>query len=192
MQQFTNFAQTQSPITRPRYDFLKNEIARWQEENILNRAQGDEILARYSVEGGPQHGLLVLLIAGACVVGGSLMLFISSNWQGVNIQIKAMAVLSLMLACYISAWHIRGKSPLKTILSEALVFLGSVLFGGATVLVSQHFQVSGNQPELLLWAMGIAPFIILFRSHASAILCAGVVAYAALRPWGEAYPADML
>lgn len=192
MQQLTSTAHTQSPITRPRYDFLKNEIARWQEENILNRAQGDEILARYSVEGGPQHGLLALLITGVCVVGGSLLLFISSNWQGVTIQIKGMAVLSLMLACYISAWHLKGKSPFKTILCDALVFLGSVLFGGATVLVSQHFQVTGNQPELLLWAMGIAPFIILFRSHASAILCAGIVAYAALRPWGEAYPIDML
>ncbi|MCC7532219.1 MAG: DUF2157 domain-containing protein [Candidatus Melainabacteria bacterium] len=191
MQQLTSTANTPTLIMRPRYDFLKNEIARWQEENILNRVQGDEILARYSVEGGPRHGLLALLITGACVVAGSLILFISSNWPGVTIQIKGIAVVCAMVACYSAAWRMRSKSPLKTILSEALVFLGSVLFGGATVLISQHFQVTGNQPELLVWAMGIAPFIILFRSHASAILCAGVVAYAALRPWGEAYPADM-
>lgn len=192
MQQLTGQSNTQTPITRPRYDFLKNEIARWQEENILNRAQGDEIIARYSVEGGPQHGLIALLITGVCVLAGSLMLFISSNWQGMTVQIKGMAVLSLMLACYISAWHLKGKSPFQSILSEALVFLGSVSFGCATVLIAQHFHVTGNQPELLLWAMGIVPFIILFRSPASAILCAGVVVYACLRPWGEAYTADWL
>ena len=192
MQQLTHTASSQTPIARPRYDFLKNEIARWQEESILNRAQGDEILARYSTEGGKQHGLLVLLVAGSCIVGLSAMLFISTNWQGASIQIKGLTAVCLMLACYIAGWTLKGKSPLKSILAESLVFLGCVFFGAITILISQHFQITGDHPELLLWAMGIAPIVVLFRSHPSAILCAGIMAYRSVQPSADHFSVDWL
>lgn len=192
MQQLMSNLNSQTPIPRSRYDFLNNEIARWQEENILNRTQGDEILARYSPEGGKQHGLQVLLIAGACIVGMSIFLFISSNWQGASFQIKGLVAVATMLACYISAWLLKDKSPLKTILSESLVFLGCILFGASTILISQHFQISGEQPEMVIWAMGIAPIIVLFRSHPSAILCAGIIAYRAIQPTSSQFSLDWL
>ena len=120
------------------------------------------------------------------------MLFISTNWQGIAVQVKATVVVALMLACYFSAFKLKGKSPLKSVLSESLIFLGCVMFGGGAILVSQHFQVTGNQPELLLWAMGIAPVVVLFRSHPAAILCAGIVAYRVIQPSGNAYSFDWL
>lgn len=175
-----NKPQQETPIVRARYEFLKNEIARWQEENILNRAQGDEIMARYSIDGGLQHGLAVLLITGACAVGCAILLFISSNWQGVNYQAKSAAVMLAMIACYIAGWKLKGKSQLKNLLAETLIFLGCMLFGGGANLVAQHFQVTGRQPELLLWAMGIAPLVIIFRSQPAAILMAIIVSYRAV------------
>lgn len=177
MQNLFNRSGQQTPIVRARYDFLKSEIARWQEENILDRAQADEILARYSSDGGLQHGLKVLIIASACAVGCAVLLFISANWPGVSYQSKCMAVVAAMLACYIFGWRLKNQSQLKTILSELLVFLGCVFFGGATNLVAQHFQITGNQPELLIWAMGIAPLVIIFRSHPAAILMSMIVCY---------------
>ncbi len=192
MQQLMSNLNPQTQIPRSRYDFLQNEIARWQEDNILNRMQGDEILARYSAEGGKQHGLLVLLIAGACIVGVSTFLFISSNWQGVSMHVKGLAAVTTMLACYVSAWIFKGKSPLKTVLADSLVFLGCIFFGAATILISQYFHITGEQPELLVWAMGIAPIIVLFRSHPSAILCAGIIAYRAIQPTASQFSLDWL
>lgn len=177
MQNLINKPYQPTPIVRARYDFLQSEIARWQEENILNRAQGDEILARYSIDGGIQHGLMMSLITGACVVGGGVLLFVSSNWPGVSHQMKGLAIVASMLTCYILGWKLKGNSQLKTIVAEALVFLGCILFGGATNLVAQHFQITGQQPELLIWAMGIAPMVIIFRSQPAAILMAMIVAY---------------
>lgn len=179
MQNLFNRPIQQTPIVRARYDFLKSEIARWQEDSILNRAQADEILARYSSEGGLQHGLKVIIIASACAVGYAVLLFISANWPGVSYQNKSLAVAGAMLACYIFAWILKNQSPLKTILSEILVFLGCVFFGGAANLVAQHFQITGSQPELLIWAMGIAPLVIIFRSQPAAILMSMIVCYRA-------------
>jgi len=193
MQQLNNTVKLQkTPIQRPRYEFLKNEIARWQEENILNRTQGDEILACYSPEGGKQHGLLVLLITGTCIVGLSILLFISANWAGASFQIKGLAAVATMLVCYFSAWSLRGKSPLKNILSELLVFLGCVFFGASTILISQKFQITSDQPELLIWALGIAPIIVLFRSHSSAILCACIIAFRSIQPTTSVFSLDWL
>ncbi len=192
MQQLKSTVNPQTPILRSRYDFLKNEIARWQEDNILNRTQGDEILARYSAEGGKQHGLLALLITGACIVGMSALLFISTNWQGASMQVKVLAAVVTMLACYISAWVLKGKSPLKTILSESLVFLGCIFFGASTILISQYFQITSEQPDMLIWAMSIAPIIVLFRSHPSAILCAGIIAYRSVQPTASQFSLDWL
>ncbi len=190
MQRLTMSTKPKTPIVRPRYDFLQSEVARWQEDNILNRAQGEEILARYDVEGGSQHGLLALVITGVCILGASLMLFISSNSQDIAAPVKGLVVICSMLAFYISAWQLKGKSPFQAVLSEAFVFLGSVSFGGATVIVSQHFQITGNQPELLLWAIAIAPVVIVFRSLTTAILCASIACYAAFGPGTDAYQID--
>lgn len=179
MQQLTSQTGQSTPIIRARYEFLKNEVARWQEENILNRAQADEILSRYSIDGGKQHGLTVLLATGACGFGAAVLLFISSNWPGVSTQIKGLVVVVSMIACYIAAWKLKGIDQLKTLAAEALVFLGCIFFGSGANLVSQHFQTTGGQMEILIWAMGIAPLVILFRSQSAAILFSALVLYRA-------------
>lgn len=191
MQQMISSRNSQTPVPRARYEFLKNEISRWQEENILNRVQAEEILARYSVESGKQHGFLALLFTGGCVLAGGVMLFISTNWQGLDLTVKAVGILALMLTVYISAFQLKGKSPLKTIVSDALVFLGCIFFGGGAVLVSQHFHITGNQPELMLWAFGIAPLVIFFRSYPSAILCAGIMLLCVLQRSGNGIGPDL-
>jgi len=181
MQQFIPASKLQTAVPRARYEFLKNEISRWQEANILNRAQGEEILARYSVEGGKQHGFLVMLVTGGCVLAAGVMLLISSNWQGISSQFKGFVVMAMMVASYVAAFYLRGKSPLKTIIAESFVFLGCIFFGGGAILVSQHFHITGSQPELLFWSIGIAPLVIFFRSFPSAILCAGIVLYCVIQ-----------
>lgn len=192
MQQFIPSPNLQTPVPRARYEFLKNEISRWQEENILNRAQAEEILSRYSLEGGKQHGFLVLLFTGGFVVAAGILLLISSNWQGVSVQVKGLAILAMMLSSCIAAFRLKGKSPLKTIASETLVFLACTLFGGAAILISQHFHITGNQPELMLWSLGIVPLILLFRSYPSAILCAGITFYCVMQRQSNSTPCDLL
>ena len=192
MQQPIQASNLQTPVPRARYEFLKNEISRWQEQNILNRGQAEEILSRYSAESGKQHGYLVLMFTGGSIVAAGTMLLISTNWQGVPMPVKGFAILALMLACCFSAFHLKGKSPLKTILSESLIFLGCVFFGGAAILISQQFHITGNQPELILWSFGIAPLILLFRSYPSAILCAGITLYCVLQRNSSGAPCDLL
>ncbi len=182
MQQLTTETGQPTPIIRARYEFLKNEIARWQEENILNRAQADEILSRYSVDGGKQHGLTVMLVTGACLLGAAILLLISTNWPGVSFELKGFAIVAAMLSCYVFAWKLKEKTQLKTIVQEALIFLSCILFGSGANLVAQHYQITGSQPEVLIWAMGIAPIVILFRSHSAAILLAALLVYRTFNP----------
>lgn len=159
-------------IPKEKFDFVKNEVAKWEEGNILSRSQSDQILARYQPADGSQNGLFTLVYAGCAIVGIALFLFISANWKGIDVQTKCFVFILGMLSCYLYAWHLRGKTILRNVASEALVTMGCLLFGGAAVTVAQHFQITGTRPEVFLWVLGIAPIIWIFRSRHAAILAA--------------------
>lgn len=180
-----------TPITSGRYDFLRSEIARWQEEDILNRAQSNEILSRYSVDNKCQNGFLALVVTGACLLGAGVLLFISTNWHGVSNELKGAAALLGMLLSYVAAWKLKDKSPVKSVLSESLLLIGCVLYGATTILLAQHFQITGRMPEIQLWAVGIAPIIILFRSHPATLLCAALMMYRTLSPANSGWSASL-
>lgn len=163
---------TTTELPREKYDFVKNEIAKWEEGNILSRHQSDQILARYAPVDGNQNGLVALTYAGCAIVGMAVFLFISSNWTGLDTNTKCFGFLFAMLACYLYAWHTRGKSKLLDLASEVLVTSGCMLFGAAIVTLAQTFQITGVRPELSVWMLCIAPIILIFKSRHATIMAA--------------------
>lgn len=97
---------------------------------------------------------IVLTIA-AVLVGAGIFSFIASNWQGMGRIMKVLIIIAAMLASYILSWYTKEKLQLiKT--GEALMLLGSIIYGAGIFLVAQMFHIRANWPDgFILWMLGV-------------------------------------
>lgn len=167
-------------IPQDQYEFLKKEIARWQEDRILDPGVGAEILSKYSVRPKTLLALKILGLVGAGTAGAGVLLFIAANWHSEAIATKALIAVALMILFYIAGSVLRRKPTLYESVGEPCVLLGNLVFGALIILACQHYHISALPPmELLIWGVASSLVACAFRSSACAVIaCAGFGVYA--------------
>lgn len=97
---------------------------------------------------------IVLTIA-AVLVGAGIFSFIASNWQEMGRVMKVLIIIAAMLSSYVLSWYTKEKLQLiKT--GEALMLLGSIIYGAGIFLVAQMFHIRANWPDgFILWMLGV-------------------------------------
>lgn len=97
----------------------------------------------------------IVLTIGAVLIGAGVFSFIASNWQEMTKSIKIGAIVVGMLSAYSVGWYMKEKlNFIKT--GEALILLGSIIYGAGIFLVAQMFNIRANWPDgFILWMMGI-------------------------------------
>lgn len=95
----------------------------------------------------------IIVTIGAILIGAGIFSFIASNWQLISKPGKVSIILAAMLAVYAAGWYLKWKSFAKT--GEALMLLGSIIYGSGIFLVAQMFNIRANWPDgFILWMLG--------------------------------------
>jgi len=96
----------------------------------------------------------IVATIGAILIGLGIFSFIASNWQEMTREGKMMTVVFPMICVDLVGWLLKEKSKLEKS-GEALLFLGSMIFGGAVFLAAQMYNTRVYWPDgFLWWALG--------------------------------------
>ncbi len=106
-------------------------------------------------EDSKQRTVRIVLLGGAILVGLGIFSFIASNWQEMTRGMKLGVVVGAMLVADVLGWFFKERwQAART--GEALLLLGSLIYGGAIFLTAQLFQIRANWPDgFLLWMFGV-------------------------------------
>ena len=107
---------------------------------------------------------LIVTIA-AVLVGAGIFSFIAANWTEMAKPVKLAVILISMVASYGAGWYLKEKSKLlKT--GEALILLGSIIYGAGIFLVAQMFNIQANWPDgFILWMIGAIAMAFAVESY---------------------------
>ena len=101
-----------------------------------------------------QWAVRVIVGIGVLLIAAGVFSFIAANWNEISRAGKVGLILAAMTLSYGIGWYL--KEFLGYIRSgEALIFLGSIAYGGGIFLVAQLFNVAVEWPDgFILWMLG--------------------------------------
>lgn len=96
----------------------------------------------------------IIVTIGAVLVGAGIFSFIAANWFAMEKSVKIGIILISMVVSYGSGWYFKEKSELQKT-GDALILLGSIIYGAGIFLVAQMFNIRANWPDgFILWMVG--------------------------------------
>ncbi len=154
----------------------QQQITKWVSEGTITQAQADKMLLDVAQQKKERtSGKLVVTIStiGAVLLGIGAILFVSSNWDQMSSLLKSVILLASTFLAYGIGFHFQyGKKNYPKV-GAALLFLGAMLFGASVFLIAQIYHVNANAHVLLLiWLIGVLPFVYAFSSTPVAALSA--------------------
>ncbi|MBN2533309.1 MAG: DUF2157 domain-containing protein [Spirochaetales bacterium] len=149
--------------------WLKDELPVWQQENIITAEQVDTIWQRYSGlvrdKGISGRFVTVFLVIGALILGAGILLLIASNWRHIPGWVKLVFMFCFIAGANITGYELGYHRKTSPRLGEALLLLGSILFGAGIWLTAQVFHINAHYTDgVLIWFTGIIPFAWFLRS----------------------------
>ena len=135
---------------------LRQELAGWIQDGLVQQSQADAIQARYPVD--DTHGTTSLLlptiyIVGAALIGGGAISFVAANWDSIPIPLRIGLLVTTMLACEIAGFVLWKVKEAREHLGHGLVVLGALVFGASIFLIAQMYHLRG-EPHILRSGFG--------------------------------------
>lgn len=135
-------------------DIYKDLLSQGQTINAIG--EGFTLLSQtYRKEDSQKRITKIMVSVGAILVGAGILSFVAANWQEIGKFYKILIILCSMLASYYGGWILKEKyHRAKT--GEALILLGSIIYGAGIFLVGQMFNMRANWPDaFILWMFGL-------------------------------------
>ncbi len=158
--------------------WLKQEVAIWRAEGLVDEALAQRILARYpeAVERG--WGRIIFSALGAALVGLGVILFFAYNWQAIPKAAKLLLVFGALAATHGSAMMLARRPDANRALVEGLHALGTMLFGAGIWLVAQIYHIDEHYPNaFLVWSLGALALAWAMPSLVQALLALFLVTF---------------
>jgi len=147
--------------------WLTRELPGWVAEGLIGQDAADRIAERYKLAqaaGGRAKLVLVLGILAALLLGAGVIMFFASNWDKIPRFNKLLIICTALWGSYLSGYYLRFRRDYN-IMGDALVLLGTLLFGAGIYLVAQAFNINAHFPNgALLWMLGLVPLAVLMKS----------------------------
>ena len=158
--------------------WLKQEIAQWRTEGLVDEALAARILARYPEAAERNWSRIIFSAIGAVLVGLGVILFFAYNWQQLPKAVKLVLVFAALLAAHGSALAIARRADAHRGLVEGLHVLGTMLFGAGIWLVAQIYHIDEHYPTaFLVWSLGALALAWALPSIAQALLALFLVTF---------------
>ncbi|MBQ3402260.1 MAG: DUF2157 domain-containing protein [Synergistaceae bacterium] len=141
-----------SGISRHDMEFLSTEATSWVEAGIITDEQAEGILSLYTVKS--RNLKVILLIAGAVLLGLGGASFIMANWHKLGREFRVVLIGGLYVAS-LTAWMFTGRSGTKT--GRAFLLVGSAVVGAGLYLIPRMYDVKMTLEGISgLWAVQAA------------------------------------
>lgn len=135
--------------------WLLSEIEGWTREGVIDARQAERLRARYPEEDVSPWGLIVFCSLGAVVLGLGVVLLIAYNWSEIPRLGKLALVLGSIAGAHGAGIWLLGHIDWRRRVGEALLLLGTTLYGSGIWLVAQAYHIDEHFPNgFLLWALG--------------------------------------
>jgi uncharacterized membrane protein len=159
-------------------DWLKQEVARWRADGLVDDALAARILARYPAPAERNWGRIVFSAIGAVLVGLGVILFFAYNWQQLPKAAKLALVIGGLAAAHGSALALARRPDAGRGLVEGLHVLGTMLFGAGIWLVAQIYHIDEHYPNaFLVWSIAALAMAWAMPSVVQALLALFLVSF---------------
>jgi len=118
-------------------------------EDIANESKGERTRRR---------SVSIILIIGVILVGAGIFSFIAANWQAIPRLMKILMIVLTIIVSYWGGWFFMETKRAERFqkMGEALLLLGSIVYGAGIFLVAQMFNIKVAWPEgFILWMIGV-------------------------------------
>lgn len=158
--------------------WLKQEVAQWRAEGLIDDTLAQRILARYADAGGHGWGRFTFSAIGAVLVGLGVILFFAYNWQDIPKAVKLVLVFGALAAAHGSGIALARRDDANRALVEGLHALGTMMFGAGIWLVAQIYHVDEHYPNaFLIWSLGALALAWALPSLVQALLALFLIAF---------------
>ncbi len=159
-------------------DYIKTSLAQGKTKEelykeLLNQGWTIEVIqenfnaigAEQEKEDTSKKTIRIIVTIAALLVGAGIFSFIAANWVEMTRPIKIAIILISMIITYSAGWYLKEKlGSLKT--GEALILLGSIIYGAGIFLVAQMFNIRANWPDgFILWMIGTIAMAFAVESY---------------------------
>jgi uncharacterized membrane protein len=158
--------------------WLKEEIAKWRAEGLVDAGLAGRILARYPAEAERNWGLFAFSALGAGLVGLGVILFFAYNWQQLPKAAKLFLALAALVAAHGAAIGLARRAQPNRVLVESLHVLGTMLLGAGIWLIAQIYHIDEHYPTaFLVWSLGALALAWAMPSTVQGLLALFLVAF---------------
>ena len=159
-------------------EWLKQEVAAWRADGLVDDALAARILARYPAAPERNWGRIIFSAIGAVLVGLGVILFFAYNWQALPKAAKLALVLGGLLAAHSGALAVARRPDAGRGLVEGLHVLGTMLFGAGIWLVAQIYHIDEHYPNaFLVWSIAALVMAWAMPSIVQALLALFLVTF---------------
>ncbi|WP_290455686.1 DUF2157 domain-containing protein, partial [Helicobacter rodentium] len=145
--------------------FLKSEITRLANEDLISKAQEKEILNFYSLDKGSDFPFLV--VVAFIFIGLSILTFVAYNWEQIPNIFKTLLLLATLFATHLGIFY--SKSPL---FKQSFGILSGFALLANIALLSQIYHL-GEDTALAFLSVGCVVLALAFALKSSAIFLVG-------------------
>jgi len=150
---------------------LDKETKKWLREGIISQEQANSIIARYQISAPERKSqkksrlVKILAIFGSLLVGIGVILFIAANWRNIPDFVYALLLIASTAFTYYLGWYLKYKKANHPSIGDALIVLGSLLFGASLILIGQIYHIRMEFSNyLLIWSLAILPLAYFEKS----------------------------
>ena len=160
--------------------FTKIDLEKAVDDGIITTAIRDHLIQWNQKNTGDvgSRFIQIFSVFGSLAIWLWVMLLVAANWDGISDSLKTIIMIGSTLIMYIAGYHFsyRDLSYPKT--GQALIFLGSMLYGGSIMLLGQIYNLGWSFDQaLLIWAIWVFP-LAYFTRFSSLFLLALTLLYA--------------
>ncbi len=153
---------------------LKSDLPRWVNRGWVQPEHTSAILADAASTAPSSRVPMIVGILGAILLAAGVVLFVSANWQEMS-KLTRLGILmaAMWLTFAVAVWL--NRTTHKYLL-EAVMLLGTAIFGANIILIAQIYHIDNHYPDgFLFWAAGALLVTLLLKSRAALILAFGLI-----------------
>ncbi len=154
----------------------KEQIDQWLREGTITQEQANKMLAdstEYRKEQSSNKLVVAISTIGSILLGIGAILFVASNWAVMPNLMKILILVGSTFGAYWAGYYFKYQRQNLPKVGASLIFLGALLFGATVFLIAQMYNINANSHVLvLIWLIGILPFVYGFSSSPIAGLAA--------------------
>ena len=143
---------------------LKRDLDEWVERGLVHPDDVNSFLESAGTGGKKKSLQTLFAILGAILLGFAAISYVAANFGAIPRIVLLSSLIVLMIASYSTGTAALIKA--KDGLGQALILLGTILFGVNIMLIAQMYHISSHYPNgVLVWGLGALAIAIVTPSR---------------------------